>query len=174
MTESDPIERVDDLLGDVRDRFGERPLADQELVGAAGELALGFGRSALEVDRRRASAPTAGKRGSPASARSRRESGRAASTSSAEPSRTRGSPAPASSSKTKNETMNPRRTDEGADSLGNETACANHFLSQSPIRDILILDLTDHHAHRRVEQAILGVRRRSRRRRRPRYGGSHR
>ena len=50
MTESDPIERVDDLLRNIGDRLGERALAGQELVGADGELALGFRRRALEVE----------------------------------------------------------------------------------------------------------------------------
>ena len=34
MPEANPIERVDDLLGNIGDRLGARPLADQELGGA--------------------------------------------------------------------------------------------------------------------------------------------
>ena len=50
MAEPDAVERLDHLLGDVGDRLGGRPLAGQELVGAARELALGLGGGALELE----------------------------------------------------------------------------------------------------------------------------
>ena len=50
MTEANPIESVDDFSRNIRDGVALRPLGGEEFLGAEGELALGFGRRALEVD----------------------------------------------------------------------------------------------------------------------------